>query len=57
MFEISSPTSIHREPVHPPSTDQGHNHGQVQTDSGVFGTKQLNLTLVSACTITREEEK
>lgn len=57
MFEMSSLTSIHRGPVHSPSTDQGHSHGQVQTDSGVYGTKQLNPTVVSACMITSEEEK
>lgn len=39
-------SGIYREPVHSPSTDRGHNHGEVQIDSGVYGTKQLNLTVV-----------
>lgn len=50
-------SGIHREPVHSPSTDWGHDHGQVQSDLGVYGTTQLNLTVVSARAITSEEEK
>lgn len=50
-------SGIHRERVHSPSTDRGHNHWEAQTDSGVYGTKQLNLNVVSACAVTSEGEK
>lgn len=50
-------SGIHIEPVRSPSTDRGHNHGQVESDSEVYGTTQLNLTVVSARAITSEEEK
>lgn len=50
-------SGIHRERLHSPSTNRGHNHWEAQIDSGVYGTKQLNLTVVSARMITSEEEK